>query len=616
MGPGIQEYPLLLHRETQQKESHSHTNENHKGMVNNGKSHPSTKGLNKPIPYVKSPSGRLGKNVSSAIEKISHDTQDGHQANVYKKGRNQLDGNNQSKRIPSVCSSLHSAQGPKRSPPERRQNESFLHRSPPERMKNESFLHRSPPERMKNESFLHRSLPERRQNESFLHRSPPERRKNESFLHRSPPERRKNESFLHRSPPERRKNESFLHRSPPEKRQNEYFLQRSPPERRKNESFLQRSPPERNQSESFLHRFPPGTKGSTQENFCRAKDVPVQHFYCSKKEQLGKNHEEYIAGASPGSSKWQEASVGEMFLDFESVQIIKEDAEDDSASDLSDSERIPIPPSPCTPPELILRAEEIDPLCLEHIPEMGFKESEYYYPDFLPPPFNSWDLKQLATFAHVEGRAEFRPKPSGALEKYLERLLQLEWLQMQTVQSERGRAAKGRPQTAPGPSRGLKSPGKGKALLSPVPPRQAGPLEGAARLPRSCLGPRAEPCSEETRQARCPKAPERAGPAAAPQRQTGDGRRDLRKKPAAKQQLLNLQPPESSSKIQSVGNMRPPKQTPAFHGAAAPIKGLKTYTCTNPKKNGNASNYVPPKKTTVDRKIKTNGTKQTPRKFQ
>ncbi|KAM7005302.1 protein FAM217B [Passerculus sandwichensis] len=498
MGPGIQEYPLLLHRETQQRENHSHTNENHKGMVNNGKSHPSTKGLNKPISYAKSPPGRLGKNVSSAIEKISHDTQDGHQANVYKKGRNQLDGNNQSKRIPSVCSSLHSAQGPKRSPPERRQNESFLHRSPPERMKNE---------------------------------------------------------------------------------------------------------------------IPPGTKGSTQEDFCRAKDVPVQHFYCSRKEQLGRNHEEYIAGASPGSSKWQEASVGEMFLDFESVQIIKEDAEDDSASDLSDSERIPIPPSPCTPPELILRAEEIDPLCLEHIPEMGFKESEYYYPDFLPPPFNSWDLKQLATFAHVEGKAEFRPKPSGALEKYLERLLQLEWLQMQTVQSERGRATKGRPQTAPGPSRALRSPGKGKALLSPVPPRQAVPLEGGARLPRGSVGLRAEPCSD-TRPARSLRVPERTGGAAAAQRQTGDGRSDLRKKPAPKQQLLSLQPPESSPKIQSVGNIRPPKQTPTFHGAAAPIKGLKTHVCTNPKKNGNASSYVPPKKPTVDRKIKTNGTKQTPRKFQ
>ncbi|KAL2297067.1 hypothetical protein Nmel_015124 [Mimus melanotis] len=512
MGPGIQEYPLILHRETQQKESHNHTNENHKGMVNNGKSHPSTKGLNKPISYAKSPPGRLGKNVSSAIEKISHDTQDGHQPTVFKKGRNQLDGNNQSK----------SAQGPKRSPPERRQNESFLHRSPPER----------------------------RQNESFLHRSPPERRQNESFL----------------------------------------------------------------------HRISPGSKGSTQENFSRAKDVPVQHFYCSKKEQLGKNHEEYIAEASPGSSKWQEASVGEMFLDFESVQIIKEDAEDDSASDLSDSERIPIPPSPCTPPELILRAEEIDPVCLEHIPEMGFKESEYYYPDFLPPPFNSWDLKRLAILVHVEGKSDFHPKPTGSLEKYIERLLQLEWLQMQTVQSEKGRATRARPQTAPGPPRALKSPGKGKALLSPVPSKQAMPQESVSRLPRSCLGHRAEPYSEETRQLRSHpghlKVPERMGCAASSQRHTADVRSELKKKPAAKQQLHSVQPPESSSKIQSVGNIRPPKQTPAPHGAAAPIKGLKTYMCTNPKKNGNASNYGPPKKPTVDRKIKTNGTKQTPRKFQ
>ncbi|RMB95847.1 hypothetical protein DUI87_27961 [Hirundo rustica rustica] len=368
--------------------------------LSNGKSHPSTKGLNKPISYAKSPPGRLGKNVSSAIEKFSHDTQGGHQPSVFKKGRNQLDGNNQSKRIPS------------------------------------------------------------------------------------------------------------------------------------------------------------GTKGSTQENFCRAKDVPVQRFYCGKKEQLGKNHEEFIAEASPGSSKWQEASVGEMFLDFESVQIIKEDAEDDSASDLSDSERIPIPPSPCTPPELILRAEEIDPVCLEHIPEMGFKESEYYYPDFLPPPFNSWDLKQLAICAYVEGKSDFRPKPTGSLEKYIERLVQLEWLQMQTVQSEKGRATKARPQTAPGPARALKSPGKGKALLSPVPTRQAVPQEGVPRLPRSCLGHRAEPYSEDTRQVHSHpghlKLPERTGCAASSQRQTGDGRSELKKKPAAKQQLLSLQPPESSSKIQSV----------------------------------------------------------------
>ncbi|KAM9260372.1 protein FAM217B isoform 1-T1 [Cariama cristata] len=492
MGPGIQEYPLLLHRETQKKESQ--INENHKGMVNysNGKSHPSTKGLNKPISHVKS-SGRLGKNVSSAIEKISHETEDGNQPSIFKKGRNQLDDNTQSKRIMDVCTSLHRVQGPKRSLPERRQNE------------------------------------------------------------------------------------------------------------------------------AFLHRIPSSTKGSTQGSFCRVKDVPMQHFYCSKKEQLEKNHKERIAEASPCSSKWQEASVDEMFLDFESVQIIKEDAEDDSASDLSDSERIPIPPSPCTPPELILRAEEIDPVCLEHVPDTGFKESEYYYPDFLPPPFNSWDLKQLAIFVNVEGKTELRPKPTGFLEKYIDRLLQLEWLQMQTVQNEKGKAAKARPQTAPSSIRTLKSPGKGKALLSPLPNKPVVPQESVTKLPRSYSGHRGDSYCEESRQLYSHpghlKLSERMGCAVSSQRQSGEVRSELKKKPTAKQQLLNMQSSENGTKIQSVGNIRPPKQTSVFHGSAAPIKGLKTYTCTNPKKNGNANNYVPSKKPTGDRKIKTNGSKQTSRIF-
>ncbi|KFU90380.1 hypothetical protein M959_06508 [Chaetura pelagica] len=98
MGPGIQEHPLLLHREAQKKESQ--INENHKGMVNysNGKNHPSTKGLSKPISHVKPSPGRLGKNLSSAIEKTSHDTQDGNQPSIFKKGRNQLDDTTQSKR--------------------------------------------------------------------------------------------------------------------------------------------------------------------------------------------------------------------------------------------------------------------------------------------------------------------------------------------------------------------------------------------------------------------------------------------------------------------------------------------------------------------------------------
>ncbi|KFZ65565.1 Protein FAM217B, partial [Antrostomus carolinensis] len=328
---------------------------------------------------------------------------------------------------------------------------------------------------------------------------------------------------------------------------------------------------------------------------------------------------EHVSEAGPCSSKWQEASVDEMFLDFESVQIIKKDAEDDSASDLSDSERIPIPPSPCTPPELILRAEEIDPVCLEYVPDTGFKESEYYYPDFLPPPFNSWDLKQLAIFVHVEGKTEFRPKPTGFLEKYIDRLLQLEWLQMQTVQNEKGKAAKARPQTAPSSIRTLKSPGKGKALLSPLPSKHVVPHESVTKLPRSCSGHRGDPyCEESHRLHSHPghlKLSERMGCALSSQRQSGEVRSELKKKPTTKPQLLNMQPSENGSKIQSVGNIRPPKQTPVFHGSAAPIKGLKTYVCTNPKKNGNANNCVPSKKPAGDRKIKTNGTKQTSHNF-
>ncbi|NXH19381.1 F217B protein, partial [Bucco capensis] len=319
----------------------------------------------------------------------------------------------------------------------------------------------------------------------------------------------------------------------------------------------------------------------------------------------------------PCSSKWQEASVDEMFLDFESVKIIKEDAEDDSASDLSDSERIPIPPSPCTPPELILRAEEIDPVCLEHGPDTGFKESEYYYPDFLPPPFNSWDLKQLAIFVNVEGKTEFRPKPTGFLEKYIDRLLQLEWLQMQTVQNERGKAAKARPQTAPGSIRTLKSPGKCKTLLSPLPNKQVVPQESVTKLPRGYSGHRRDSHCEESRQLYSHpghlKLSDRVGCAVSARRQCDDVRSELKKKPIAKQQLLNLQPSQNSSKIQGVGNIRPPKQTPVSPGSAAPIKGLKTYVCTNP--NGNANSYVPAKKPAGDRKGKTNGTTQTPRKF-
>lgn len=165
--------------------------------------------------------------------------------------------------------------------------------------------------------------------------------------------------------------------------------------------------------------------------------------------------------------------------DLESLRLLDHKEDDtDSASDLSDSERLPVLPSPCTPPQLNLRAEIVDSVDLHpHIPGPGTvqtKSDSYNYPDFLPPPFNTWSLRQLAIFLNTEGKRAPRPKPVGQLEMFLERLLQLEWHQIQTIQNEnsqptaanvrsRGRAPNGpqiaslsRPHTAP-PTR-LNSP--------------------------------------------------------------------------------------------------------------------------------------------------------------
>ncbi|XP_064160163.1 uncharacterized protein fam217bb isoform X1 [Anguilla rostrata] len=149
---------------------------------------------------------------------------------------------------------------------------------------------------------------------------------------------------------------------------------------------------------------------------------------------------------------------------LEALQLYEHEEDTDSASDLSDSERLPVLPSPCTPPHLNLRAEVINPNDF-HPPfpgPRGLNHGSYSYPDFLPPPFNTWSLRQLALFLNTEGRGAPRPRPVGKLEKYLERLLQLEWLQIQTVQEENGKpvapvsASRPRPHTAP-PAR-LSSP--------------------------------------------------------------------------------------------------------------------------------------------------------------
>ncbi|KAG1931019.1 protein FAM217B [Pimephales promelas] len=106
--------------------------------------------------------------------------------------------------------------------------------------------------------------------------------------------------------------------------------------------------------------------------------------------------------------------------------------EEDSASDLSDSERYSVFPAGISPPDLDLRAEVIDPSDIQ----TSSSKLRGSYPDFLPPPFNSWSLQQLAVYLNTDGKNVPRPKPVGKLERYLDRLLQIEWHQIRSVQEE------------------------------------------------------------------------------------------------------------------------------------------------------------------------------------
>lgn len=122
---------------------------------------------------------------------------------------------------------------------------------------------------------------------------------------------------------------------------------------------------------------------------------------------------------------------------------VSSQGETDSDTDLSESERRPASSSVRVPPQLELRPEVIDApdRTTQRRRARGQSCDGYDFPDFLPPPFNSWNLRQLAMFYNTEGRRAPRPRPAGSLERYLERLLQLEWHQFQTVQEESGESS-------------------------------------------------------------------------------------------------------------------------------------------------------------------------------
>ncbi|KAK7907399.1 hypothetical protein WMY93_016011 [Mugilogobius chulae] len=85
------------------------------------------------------------------------------------------------------------------------------------------------------------------------------------------------------------------------------------------------------------------------------------------------------------------------------------DLRDDSDTDLSESEKYPELHSGIPPPQLTLRPEVITP---EDPPSCSRLKTKFDYPDFLPPPFNSWSLNQLAYFYNMDGRTASRSKPT------------------------------------------------------------------------------------------------------------------------------------------------------------------------------------------------------------
>ncbi|XP_008840342.2 LOW QUALITY PROTEIN: protein FAM217B [Nannospalax galili] len=312
------------------------------------------------------------------------------------------------------------------------------------------------------------------------------------------------------------------------------------------------------------------------------------------------------------SSRCQGASGSKLFLDFQSMKIIKEGADEDSASDLSDSERVAIPPSPFSPPDLNLRAEEIDPVSFSLHPNPSQAEPEPCYPDFLPPPFSSWDLQDMALVLNTEGRSETLPRPTGFLGKYIDRLLQLEWLQTQTVQWEKARTAKARPPTASGASGILKSPGRSRLLAGAL----SKPLPSPEGTSKSILSRRKGFHQEEARPSyyafeTSPKSVD--GPGGyrlCAQKPAPELKTEKKKKSGKTTKFQRRQLPcrESDPAMEASGNIRIPKQSPELLGSAASCRAPRTQAHVDLKKKGTSNNCLTP---SSSKKIKRSGVKQT-----
>ncbi|XP_056293305.1 uncharacterized protein fam217bb [Pseudoliparis swirei] len=258
--------------------------------------------------------------------------------------------------------------------------------------------------------------------------------------------------------------------------------------------------------------------------------------------------------------------------------------EGDSDTDLSESERLPASPCGRLPPQLQLRPELIEDedhsSCARGA--RGHARGRVDFPDFLPPPFNSWSLGQLAAFYNTAGRGAPRPQPVGPLERYLERMLQLEWRQIQTVQEEGGTpsdaVSSGHKSPAAATSSRLSAP---KCILQC---QRSFPLTFLSTLAshcallsgcactlcriRYCACSMSPKCCRSARRSRPSPAPERSrGPASLPKRSSSESRVHSAERSCASRAPRSGSPARTNShlkRMQASGNIRNPA-----HGADA-----------------------------------------------
>ncbi|XP_060036526.1 protein FAM217B isoform X2 [Erinaceus europaeus] len=215
---------------------------------------------------------------------------------------------------------------------------------------------------------------------------------------------------------------------------------------------------------------------------------------------------------------------------------------------------------------------------------------------------------------------ESRPGPGasrigGAVGKYVDRLLQLEWLQAQTVQGERAKGIKSRPSTAPGTSAPLKSPGRSKLLTSTLSKSHQEVLSKSGSSRKKVFHQEELHPSYYTFETSSKSVHMLSSSKLCAQKVPFEMRTDDKRKKSSKStRLQHWDMPSSDSKIESNGNIRIPRPSAMILDPTDSCKASRTQAYSNTKKKGNTNNCVH-STLSNEKKLKTNGVKQSTYKF-